>query len=194
MKKNGQIATDVFCRKQITPGALPVCDSAVETEYTRVCVVHSDLFIPIHFLFEPPMRQVENANATCETRMDPWITFRKLTLLVLTKRVNDLWSRGNMNMFCPQQTEAPNPIFWYVVYYLNVFRCSKPQMECRIVLSVVELVYLALDTSIQRSFFFFWSHFPQNLHFFYLVHKCAPRLKVLDADVFRAKNFPPTSE
>jgi hypothetical protein len=68
---NEQIATGVFCRKQITTGALPVCDSAVETECTRVCVVHSDVFIPIHFLFKTPMRQVENANATCETRMDP---------------------------------------------------------------------------------------------------------------------------
>lgn len=95
---NEQIATDVFWRKQITTGALPVCDSAVETECTRVCVVHSDVFIPIHFLFKTPMRQVENATATCETRMDPWITFRKLMLLLHTKQVNNLWSKGNMNM------------------------------------------------------------------------------------------------
>jgi hypothetical protein len=33
-------------------------------------------------------------------------------LLLHTKQVNNLWSKGNMNMFCPKQTNAPNPIFY----------------------------------------------------------------------------------
>jgi hypothetical protein len=85
-------------------------------------------------------------------------------------------------------------LFFMCLNYLSVFRCSKQRVSCRIVLIVVELVYLGLDPSICRSFFFFWYHLTPNLNFFNLVHKCAPRLKVLDADVFRGKNFTPTSE
>jgi len=80
-------------------------------------------------------------------------------------------------------------LFFMCLNYLSVFRCSKQRVSCRIVLIVVELVYLGLDPSIWRSFFFFGTTFPRIYIFSTWCTSAHPGWKCLTRTFFVGKTL-----